>query len=266
MTKFDAEAAKRIIDCENVNVTEKNTLKDLFQLCCGFLLVLFSIYMTVFFVANIAINSLPIEKQIFIENLISFDGNNKVIPIPDSEQEKLYWIKDNILKIDKKFPKTSNLNIYILESEQYNAFCYPNGHIYITSALYKYLDSYEKLTFVIAHEMGHYRYKHHLQGLKRGISNAVVITILSVVNPNSTILKDITDNGFKITTLKFSRAAEKKADEYAAKILKVMYGDTKAGVEVMNILKDKSMDNFEFVSTHPNYKNRIKNIKRIFKK
>ena len=266
MVKYDAEATKKVLfDSENVNVTEKNPLKDLFQLCAGTFIILFCLYITVFAVVDIAIKLIPIEKQVFIENLMTFDGKNKIIAIPEAEQKKLYWVKDSILKVDKKFPKTSNLNIYILESEQYNAFCYPNGHIYITYPLYKELDTYEKLTFVIAHEMAHYRYKHHLQGVKRGISNTVIMGLLTIFNQNSTAIRSITDNGFKITELKFSRSAEKKADEYAAKMLKVMYGDTQAGVDVMNILQNKYSEGLEFVSTHPNYKRRIDNINKISK-
>ena len=266
MAKYDAEATKKLLyDSDNVNITVKNPLKDLFQLCVSIFLLIVVLYIAIYIIASVAIDSLPIDKQVFIENLITFDNKNRIIDISDAEKEKLYWVRDSILKVDEKFPKTSNLDIYILKSEQYNAFCYPNGHIYITYPLYKELDTYEKLTFIIAHEMAHYRYKHHLQGIKRGISNTVVIGLLSILNKDSSVVKDITNSSFNITRLKFSRKAEQQADEYAAKILKSMYGNIQAGVDVMNILQNKYSEKLEFVSTHPNYKRRINYIKKIAK-
>ena len=48
------------------------------------------------------------------------------------------------------FRNFSNLEINLIDNEKEpNAICYPNGNIYITSALYKKLESDEELTFVV---------------------------------------------------------------------------------------------------------------------
>ena len=41
-----------------------------------------------------------------------------------------------------------------------------------------------------------------------------------------------------------------------------LYGNAKAGVQVMNILKDKNNHDLEFLSSHPNIDKRIKYIQR----
>ena len=151
MTKnnYDYEAAKLLIDDET-NVTETNPLKDLFQTCIQLVLILALVYLFTFIASGIVIKSLSIEKQIQMENILSS-------------------IRNRVLSVDRDFPKTSNLDIHIINDNQMNALCYPNGNIYITSELYKRLTDDEMLTFVIAHEMAHYKNKDHLMNLRNQI-------------------------------------------------------------------------------------------------
>ena len=68
--EYDAETAKKIIyDDNNINVTEANPLKDFVQIALKLLLIIFAIYFFVFIVSGIIINTLPIKKQIALENL-----------------------------------------------------------------------------------------------------------------------------------------------------------------------------------------------------
>ena len=262
---YDMEAAKRLIYDDNVNVTESNPLKEFAKICVQLALIIIFVYFSIYIVSGIVLKSLPIEKQIAIENFMSPSLKYKSVELADTEKQRLEKIKNNILKVDKKFPKTSNLEIGVIEEKQLNALCYPNGNIYITSSLYKELDTDEKLTFVIAHEMAHYRHKDHLLNLRRNISNGVVLILLSVANPNNSQISNIAEGGLSITDLKFSRGAEENADKYAIKISNILYGNSKAGAEVMKTLKDKNIFDVEFLSTHPNIDKRIKYINKSSK-
>jgi Zn-dependent protease with chaperone function len=45
--------------------------------------------------------------------------------------------------------------------------------------------------------------------------------------------------------------------------MNALYGTSKAGVDVMNILKEKNRFDIEFLSSHPNLDNRIKYINKF---
>ena len=261
---FDAEKAKQIIFDDNVNVTEPSPLKDLVSIGINIVLILACVYFSIYFATGAILNNLSIRKQIAIEKFMSSAIKTETIEITEYEQNRLNNIKNNILKTDMHFPKTSNLDIFIEKDEQLNALCYPNGNIYITSALYKELKSDEQLTFVIAHEMAHYKNRDHLLNLRRGISNSVVLIMLAIANPGSETNK-IAESSLNITDLKYSREVEERADKYAVEVMNKLYGNANAGVEVMNILKDKNSFDIEFLSSHPNIDNRIEYIKQSSK-
>ena len=45
---FDAEAAKKIIDDDNINITESNSLKDFIQIMLNITLFVASVYIFIF--------------------------------------------------------------------------------------------------------------------------------------------------------------------------------------------------------------------------
>ena len=261
---FDAESAKKIIYDDNINVTEGNPLKDFFQIVLNLVLILACVYMFVFALSGIIIKNLSSKQQVLIENFISpLVKPCEIVELSDIEKQRLTDIKNRILKVDTKFPDTSNLDINVMRKKQLNALCYPNGHIYITSSLYKELKSEEELTFVIAHEMAHYRYKDHLLNLRRNISNSVILIMIAFANPNNKDIARAVEGSLSITDLTFSRRAEEKADKYAIKIMNILYGNARAGLDVMEKLRIKNSFDIEFLSTHPNFDKRINYIKNF---
>ena len=147
-SNFDAESAKKIIYEDNVNVTETNPLKDLFEIALNIFLIIVSLYLLIFITSGIILKTLPLNQQIAIENFLSpVVSPHNIVNISEKEAQRLKNIKNNIIKADAKFPLTSNLDIKVIDKKQLNALCYPNGNIYITSALYNELKTDEEFTF-----------------------------------------------------------------------------------------------------------------------
>ena len=178
----DFERARKLIYDES-NVTETNPLSDFFKIIVKFVLVIGLLYFSLFVVLTIVIKNLSIENQIKIENALS--GDYKSIKISANDDKRLQKVRDDILKVDNDFPKTSNLKIKIIDMNVVNAFCAPNGNIYITKKLYDKLKTDGELTFVIAHEMSHYKTKDHLMQLRSNLSNSVVVFVVLVFTFNS---------------------------------------------------------------------------------
>lgn len=255
---FDSENSKKLI-FDETNVSETNPLKDLFQISVKLVLILTSLYFSIFFVSGIIIKTLSVEKQIQLENLFSDSMNISTVSLPKEEVDRLERIKANILDIDSDFPNTSTLQISVIEDKYLNALCYPNGTIYITSELYKRLKTDEQLTFIIAHEMAHYRNRDHLMSLRKNIAGGVIIILLSISSIYGEETSTIVDGMISLTDLKYSRNIEQKADIYAGKMLLSLYNSTLGGKEVLEILRNNSeLYELEVFSTHPIIKSRIK--------
>ena len=157
-------------------------------------------------------------------------------------------------------PNGPDYDEVIINDTHMNALCYPNGNIYITSELYKRLTDDEMLTFVIAHEMAHYKNKDHLMNLRKGISNASIIIFMSIVSPNNQEASKIIEGTLSLSDLKYSRSVEAKADLYAAKILNELYGRTTGGVQVLKILSGQDTGAPEVLSDHPDIQKRIEKL------
>lgn len=246
---------------DNANVSETNHLKSLLEIVIKLCVILTTVYIFIFISLGIIIDNLPIEKQIKLENFIAntiYEPNNIATK---EETLRLEKIKQNILNVDYSFPKTSKLNIIIINDKEKNALCLPNGNIYITSALFEKLTNDEMLTFVIAHEMAHYKNKDHLKNIRHEIASAIILSFLQIANPSDTTSVKILEGGLNMSNLNFSRSYEKKADIYAGKVLLALYGNNKAGADVLNNLRDKKYPPVLMLfSTHPDVDSRIQTL------
>ena len=256
--EFFAEDAKKLI-FDEINVTETDPLKSLFQILVKIVLILVMVYFSIFILSGVVIKTMPIKTQIALENFLASFINVKPVDLTSVQKDILNEAKEIVLSQDEKFPKTSNLDINVFEDNTLNALCYPNGTIYITSALYKKITTKEQLVFILAHEMAHYRNKDHLMNLRKNLAGGFVILIVSISGGNvSKQLSELADTFISLTDLKYSRTVEEKADMYAGKILLKKYGSTKGGIEVMNILNSNhDLYEPEALSSHPLIMKRI---------
>ena len=90
---FDAEAAKRILYEDNINVTEPNHLKDLVQILLNLILIIFCIYLLIYTLSGAVLMSLSPEKQVMVENFISPKLNTEVVNISKEEQSRINKVK-----------------------------------------------------------------------------------------------------------------------------------------------------------------------------
>lgn len=63
--------------------------------------------------------------------------------------------------------KKISYQIYILESEEINAFAIVGGHVFLTTALLDFVDTIDELAFVIGHEVAHIDQFHTLRKQKK---------------------------------------------------------------------------------------------------
>lgn len=70
--------------------------------------------------------------------------------------------------------------VVILDDTEVNAYALPGGTIAVTSAMLEAIDEPGALEFVLAHEIGHFRGRDHLQRLGRGVLFGILLAGLGL--------------------------------------------------------------------------------------
>ena len=142
----------------------------------------------------------------------------------------------------------------------------PGGTILITRGLYDILDNEAQLAGVMAHEISHVALRHSTnQASKAMLAQAPLAILGGVFSGGLGQLAQLGIGfGLQSTFLKFSRGAEKQADEQGAQILYDAGYDPKAMADFFAILeKEAGRGGPEFFASHPNPGNRQKDVAQL---
>ena len=161
--------------------------------------------------------------------------------------------------------------VTILDSQEFNAFATPGGHIFLTKGLVEAMTSEDILAAVIAHEIAHIILKHGLNMIKDmeltnemgamanraadfAGNNAAAARLMSFRDSVASIVDTMIKNGF-------SQPQEFAADREAAAILAASGYDPRSIIEVLRILQRvQASQRGGFNTTHPSPADRVRNI------
>lgn len=243
---------------DNINVGKSNAFAEFLILLAGIAVIFFLIYIFADSIGSFFIDRMSNETQMKIENAFSF--NSEISASKKSKNViKLEKIRDKIVPLDKNLQGKSNFPIYEMPEKQINAFITPNGKIFFTKGLLNEIKDEETLTFVMAHELGHYAHRDHLKSMSRQIIIAVVTSMFSTGNGDIDLtIGSISD----LNGLTYSRKQEKEADKYANNVVYRLYGNNKGAVDFFKLLekKEKAPEFLQYFSTHPSTKQRLRSI------
>lgn len=181
------------------------------------------------------------------------------------EDEKKYFWEFFIESKDKKFDFTQisynvklpkNIDVYVKESTEINAFASLWGNIIFTTWLLKKLQYEEEFVFVLWHEIEHILSRDPIQAFSKQFPMYITLTFLWIdmsIDYNKI---------FELTTSYISRKTEIRADNGWIKFLKDLWWNPYC---ILPFFEDK--DNLftqylYFNSTHPTNLDRIENIKK----
>ena len=102
----------------------------------------------------------------------------------------------------------------VVNTEAVNAFAVPGGYLYVNIGLIRAAESESELAGVIGHEIGHVVGKHGVKQLTRQLGLAAVIQ-LALGEDQSKLEQIVTGLAANGILMKYSRDAEREADEYA---------------------------------------------------
>ncbi|PHS18301.1 MAG: hypothetical protein COA86_09180 [Kangiella sp.] len=251
---------KELGDSADVSSGEKDATKELVKLLFLATLSMALIYFSVSFASEYFIRNITIEQENkwfkkFDLSLIEMETN-------DLNSEQIEQV-DKILSILIEHPSVPKLNykIFVIQDEDINAFAFPGGNIGVTSGLLSALDVSDEveeniaLAFVIGHELGHFKYRHHLKGLSRTISVGLAFALLTGNSGDLSIINNV----LTLFELNHSQKQETESDLFSAKLVFDTYASTKNIEKLFIVLKEKNneSESFSFLSTHPSSELRI---------
>jgi len=255
------EKQYRLID-NNVNVGKRSDGKEFLILLAGLMAICIAIYIFSDFFAGIVIDNMSDKAQVKLENVLSFGSmdSSKTNKHPNAIKT-LEEIKPKIVALDKKLQNKSAFNISEIDKNEINAFVLPNGNIYFTSGLLDRVDDKEILTFILAHEMGHYANRDHLKAIGREL---IISTMMSFITFGHKDMASVVNGMTGINQIHHSHRQEENADLYANRVLYKLYGNNNAAVKFFKFLKkEENLPEFVYyISTHPSNERRLRLIKR----
>jgi beta-barrel assembly-enhancing protease len=249
-------------ELKNIN-SKLNTKIQKFGIKSIFLLLITIISISIFtyfFIIPAAANSFA--TNVSNKNVIAFgDYVFRVLSIDldiDNEKSKKLQLFVDEMDVNSSFP----LKLFIVNSDQKNAFAVSGGKIVIFSSLLEEIENENQLAALIGHEIAHIENRHVLKNVSRNLSGMLFISIL--FGDINSITAIISENAHLFSQLSFSRELEKEADMVGLEILKKNNLDLNGMPELFSILKESSeIEIPKYLSNHPILDERIRYTKEI---
>lgn len=189
------------------------------------------------------------------------------------DREAAQAVKDighRLVQSSKVSNSPYEFDFHLLADEQtVNAFALPGGQIFITGGLLKRLNSEAQLAGVLGHEIGHVVARHSAEQLAKakltqGLTGAAAMATYDPENPASRGGAVVAAMVGKLLNMSYGREDELESDRVAVQLTGSAGYDPRAMMEVMRILEEASggAGGPEFLQTHPNPGNRVREIEK----
>jgi len=242
----------------NVNVTPSSPLREFFVLAGGLFIIVVGIYFLLGLAVDLMVPYLPVtfEKKL----AVVFVKSLKAKPADSSRQQYVQSLMDQLQTRCAQLPY--KFQVHVLQSPTINALALPGGNVIIFTGLLEKVTSENELSFVLAHEMGHYAHQDHLRAVGRSM---VFMTLSAVIFGADSGISKLIGTGLNVTELSFSRKQETRADEFALEAVNCAYGHVEGAVDFFSrIPKEQDPGIFgHYFSSHPENTRRIAHLKDL---
>lgn len=242
----------------NVNVTPTSPIRDFLLMLGGLALLFVGVYVFLGLLVDFMVPRISPETEQRLSNYLQTKW-----PKNGDNHEQMVQVQDLLDRIQKQCGNLPyQLEVEVVESEMINALALPGGRVVVLTGLLEKITSENELTFVLAHEMGHFANRDHLSELGRGM--VFMALSASVFGPNSYFGKQAAKL-LRVSELSFSRQHESKADAYALDIQNCVYGHVAGATDFFGHTAELEQDRFtgHYLSTHPESHERISSLNKL---
>lgn len=146
------------------------------------------------------------------------------------------------------------IKLHIVQSEEVNAFAFPDNHLVIFTSLIAKCENQEELCGVMAHEIAHMQKGHIMKKLVKEVGLSVLVGITSG-GQSGEVLKNTAK---LLSSTAYDRTLESEADKTAVSyLLQAQINPEAFGEFLFRLSKEEEMPSLaEWVSTHPDSEKR----------
>ncbi|MFW6092710.1 MAG: M48 family metalloprotease [Pseudomonadota bacterium] len=143
-----------------------------------------------------------------------------------------------------------------------NAFALPGGFIYVTRGMLNLMENEAELVSVLGHEIGHVTARHSVSQISRAQLAQVGMGLGMIFVPEMRPLADLAGLGLNLLMLKYSRDAERQADELGYRYARARGYDVAEMADVFAALERMSDSGGQsalpsWLATHPAPQERV---------
>jgi Zn-dependent protease with chaperone function len=243
---------------DDVNASDTHPLVESSTLFVGLSAILILIVMVLVFLVELALYFIPTEKEAALFRNWLPEDIVTVSPV----DERLYQTQLLLDRLAFHWGDAPyEFRVEIDDSGDPNAVALPGGLIVVTTGLLDQVESENELTFVLGHELGHYRNRDHLRALGRGIVFSLAYTVMTGRNASDVGI-DVADLALR----SFNRKQELAADDFGLELVYTQYGHVDEVWRLFERWGDDEDSVFEvvgYISTHPQTKDRIEVLEEL---
>lgn len=237
---------------EGINISPQHPLSEAATLVAGLLGLLVVAGVVVAFGVDLAVGLIPPEFE--ARAFAAFGAGTDPEPAPRRDA-----VEALVGRLAAHWPDAPyRFRVRLVEAPEANAAALPGGWLLVTTGLLDSVASENELAFVLAHELGHFRGRHHLRRLGR---RAVYGLALAAVLGRSGAARDLGSLAGELTSRGFDRDQESEADAFGLALLAAEYGHVAGATDFFEHLGGVGALGVEevvaYFSTHPAGSERI---------
>jgi Zn-dependent protease with chaperone function len=193
----------------------------------------------------------------------------------DKDMKRVRQIAD---KIVAQLPVPAPVRLFLYRDDTINAFCLPNGSIYIHSGLLKNITDDDELAFVIAHEYAHYAARHGNESVTKFIfllagdvlaeNKAEKLKKEGKAGKGELLRGSYLGGGIVGALLPFSRLRETEADTLGIRYMARAGYDPQGAIRFTRKMVSRKPDDplwLKLLSTHPAGPKRLKRLQEEYR-
>lgn len=188
----------------------------------------------------------------------------KVLPAEDPRVQLLRSVAAKLMAAAPEDPKSPwQYSFDVIDNKAVNAFALPGGPVFFYTGLFSKFKTEDQLAAVLSHELTHVRKEHWANAYAAQQRRALGLSVLLLILKANRTVTDLASIGNDLlVTLPFARKDETQADDIGFDVMVKAGYNPQGMADVFEILRESSKGGKppEFLSTHPDDKNRIKRI------
>ncbi|MEW7977720.1 MAG: M48 family metallopeptidase [Candidatus Sedimenticola endophacoides] len=234
---------------EGINVTQVHPLKELALLLSGAVAAVVALAFLLATFGGTLARMIPVKMEM---SLVSG------YEAPEHTQKELTRFVRELgkrLADQMEMPEELEVQIHVVDDDTVNAFATLGGQIILYQGLLERIPHENALAFLIAHELAHLKYRDPIAAFGQGAAVNIGLGLL-LGSSNLSVL----ESAGLLTTLRFSREMETRADDAAIEAVIRIYGHATGAAELFRVLLKEREGSYSppaLFSTHPGLDERI---------